>query len=55
MDAHSLTLTVGTLIVGGLMALSGLEKSALELKRKRRTCPTCGRALHHGRTCGCSH
>ncbi|MDX6503083.1 MAG: hypothetical protein QOE29_208 [Gaiellaceae bacterium] len=55
MDAHSITLTVGTLVVGVLMALSGLEKSALELKRKRRTCPSCGRTLHHGRTCGCSH
>jgi hypothetical protein len=55
MDTHTLTLTVATLIVGGLMALSGLEKSVLELKRKRRTCPSCGRTLHHGRTCSCSH
>jgi RNase P subunit RPR2 len=55
MDMHTLTLTASTLIVGGLMALSGLEKSALERKYRRRTCPSCGRTLHHGRTCGCSH
>jgi hypothetical protein len=53
MDVHSLMLTVGTLIVGVLMALAGLDKSALEWKRHRRTCPSCGRALHHG-TCSCS-
>ena len=52
---HALTLTLGTIVVGGLMALSGLEKSVLERKRRRRTCPSCGRALEHGRTCGCSH
>jgi hypothetical protein len=55
MDMHSLTLALATIVVGGLMALSGLEKSMLELKRRRRTCPSCGRSLQHGRTCGCSH
>ena len=55
MNVHTLTLTVSTLIAAGLMALSGLEKSQLELKRRRRTCPSCGRALEHGRRCGCSH
>jgi hypothetical protein len=54
MDVHALFLTLATVVAGGLMALSGLEKSALELKRRRRTCPSCGRALVHGRGCGCS-
>jgi hypothetical protein len=36
--------------VGYLMIQSGLAKSALELKRRRRTCPSCGR---HTDTCGC--
>jgi hypothetical protein len=55
MNVHALTLTVSMLVAGGLMALAGLEKSQLELRRRRRTCPTCGRALGHGRSCGCSH
>ena len=50
MDAHSLTLGIATLIVGALMAVSGLEKNALEWKRRRRVCPACGRTLVHGRT-----
>ena len=36
--------------IGWLMIQSGLSKSALELKRKRRVCPSCGRHLE---TCGC--
>jgi hypothetical protein len=36
--------------IGWLMIQSGLSKSALELKRKRRICPSCGRHLE---TCGC--
>jgi len=30
---------------GYLMVVVGLRKSALELRRKRRLCPSCGRAL----------
>jgi hypothetical protein len=55
MDVQSLTLGVATLIVGALMAMSGLEKNALEWKRRRRICPSCGRTLTHGRSCGCMH
>jgi hypothetical protein len=55
MDVHTLMLTVATLVAAGLMAVAGLEKHQLELKRRRRTCPSCGRALQHGRGCGCSH
>jgi hypothetical protein len=34
------------------MAYAGVQKSVLEWRRRRRSCPSCGRALH-GRTCGC--
>jgi len=34
-----------TLGVGCLMALAGLQKSALEWRRRRRICPSCGREI----------
>jgi hypothetical protein len=36
--------------VGYLMTLAGVNKSALEWKRRRRVCPSCGRHLD-GRVC----
>ena len=39
--------------VGFLMMLSGVQKSLLEWRRRRRTCPSCGRHID-GRTCGCN-
>jgi hypothetical protein len=39
--------------VGVWMAIAGIQKSALEWKRQRRTCPVCGRNIP-GRTCACS-
>jgi hypothetical protein len=39
--------------VGFLMLLSGVQKSLLEWRHRRRTCPSCGRQIA-GRTCGCS-
>jgi hypothetical protein len=36
--------------VGVWMAVAGVEKNALEWRRRRRTCPSCGRAIH-GRVC----
>ena len=39
-----------TMGVGYTMLASGLSKKALELKRQRRICPSCGRAID-GRTC----
>ena len=44
-DAHIVTLVVLTLAVGWLMAVAGLQKSALEPRRRRRTCPSCGRRI----------
>jgi hypothetical protein len=38
---------------GFLMILSGLHKSMLELRRRRRSCPSCGRFIH-GSACGCT-
>ncbi|MHB8469236.1 MAG: hypothetical protein ACYDCH_05710 [Gaiellaceae bacterium] len=51
-DPHVATLAVVTLGVGWLMASAGLQKSALELRRKRRVCPSCGRQFTT-RTCAC--
>jgi len=54
MDIHSLFVAVSCVVAGSLMALAGLEKSALEPRRRRRKCPSCGRALEDGRGCACS-
>ena len=45
LDPHTATVAVATLGIGWMMAVAGLQKSALELKRKRRTCPSCGRHM----------
>ena len=37
--------------IGFLMITSGLQKSMLELRRRRRSCPACGRHIA-GRVCG---
>jgi hypothetical protein len=49
-DPHMATLAVVTLGAGWLMAQAGLQKSALEWRRQRRNCPSCGRRLE-ARTC----
>lgn len=38
--------------VGAWMALAGVHKSALEWRKRRHRCPSCGRYVD-GRTCGC--
>jgi len=45
LNPHVMTFVVATLGVGWLMAYAGLSKSALELKRRRRVCPSCGRQI----------
>jgi hypothetical protein len=45
LDVHTLTLAVSTLGVGWVMTVAGLQKSALELKKRKRTCPSCGRHI----------
>jgi hypothetical protein len=44
-DPHLAALAAATLGVGWLMAVAGLQKSALELKKRRRRCPSCGRHI----------
>lgn len=46
LDAHVMTFAVATLGAGWLMAYAGLSKSALELKKRRRVCPSCGRQIN---------
>ena len=44
---------ISTTGVAFLMAWVGVQKSMLEWRRRRRYCPSCGRAID-GRTCGCA-
>jgi len=37
--------TVATLAAGWLMITAGLKKNALEPRRRRRVCPSCGREI----------
>jgi hypothetical protein len=41
-----------TMGVGYVMAIAGLQKNALEWRRRSRTCPSCGHAIRE-RTCKC--
>jgi NADH pyrophosphatase NudC (nudix superfamily) len=50
LDMHIAVLVVVTLATGWLMAVAGIQKSALEWRRRRRICPSCGREIH-ARTC----
>jgi NADH pyrophosphatase NudC (nudix superfamily) len=52
-DPHMAVLVASIAGVGVLMSLAGLQKSALEWRRRRRVCPSCGHVLR-GRTCGCT-
>jgi hypothetical protein len=51
-DPH-MTALASTVVVTALMSFAGLQKSALEWKRRRRICPSCGHQLR-GRVCGCN-
>jgi hypothetical protein len=44
-DPHTASLAVMTLGVGALMTAAGLQKNALELRKRRRRCPSCGRQI----------
>jgi hypothetical protein len=43
LDRNIALLITITCAIGYLMTVAGLSKSALELKRRRRVCPRCGR------------
>jgi formate dehydrogenase maturation protein FdhE len=44
-------LATATLGAGWLMTVAGLQKSALEPKKRKRVCPSCGRQIR-ARVCG---
>jgi hypothetical protein len=46
----TLSLVLSAAGVGYLMVKAGLSKNALELRRRRRICPSCGRQIT-GRRC----
>jgi hypothetical protein len=50
MMTPTLTLVLTAAGVGYLMVKAGLGKNALELRRRRRICPSCGREII-GRRC----
>ena len=45
LDPHLAIAVVSTLAAAWLMITAGLEKSALERRRQRRVCPSCGREI----------
>jgi hypothetical protein len=45
LDPHLTIAAVSTLAAGWLMITAGLQKSALERRRQRRVCPSCGREI----------
>jgi hypothetical protein len=45
LDPQVMTIAMATLGAGWLMTVAGLQKSALELKKRRRVCPSCGRQI----------
>jgi NADH pyrophosphatase NudC (nudix superfamily) len=53
LDPHMAILAAAIAGIGLLMSLAGLQKQALELRRRRRICPSCGHELR-GRTCHCT-
>ena len=42
---HVAIAVVSTLVAAWLMITAGLEKSALERRRRKRICPSCGREI----------
>jgi hypothetical protein len=43
LDPHVAIVVVLCMTVGYVMLVAGFSKNALEWKRKRRVCPSCGR------------
>jgi hypothetical protein len=46
LDPHVAIAAVSTLGAAWLMIKSGLQKSALERRQRRRICPSCGKEIH---------
>jgi hypothetical protein len=49
-DPQIAILAALTMAIGYTMFFTGLKKQALELKRRKRVCPSCGRIIA-GRVC----
>ena len=45
LEPHVAIAAVSTLAAAWLMITAGLQKSALERRRQRRVCPSCGREI----------
>ena len=50
MTVDPITLSALVMALAFTMAFAGVKKHALELKRRKRVCPSCGRHIE-GRTC----
>ena len=50
LDPQVVLLATMMMAVGWTMCFAGVKKHMLELKRRRRVCPSCGRAIS-GRVC----
>lgn len=50
LDPQILVLAVLTMAIGYTMTFAGLKKNMLELRQRRRICPSCGRSIT-GRIC----
>jgi hypothetical protein len=53
LDPHTAVLVASAAGIGLSMSLAGLQKNALEWKRRRRICPSCGLVLRSG-ACRCT-
>jgi hypothetical protein len=54
LDPHIAIAAVATVGAGWLMMVAGLQKSALERRRHRRVCPSCGRQIEQRVCATCS-
>ena len=44
-DLHIVMIAILTVGIGWMMTMAGVQKSALEWRRRRRICPSCGREI----------
>jgi hypothetical protein len=44
-DPQIVSFAAVAMAIGWTMTFSGLKKQALELRRRERTCPSCGRSI----------
>jgi hypothetical protein len=54
LDLHVVVAVIATLGAGWMMMVAGLHKNALEQRRRRRVCPSCGREIQARVCSGCA-